>query len=214
MQLLVQVRHKPCYIFLENVVGFELSSTHKQLIDLLVRLGYGCKEWILTPTQFGIPNERPRYYLFASMGGSSSPLQRQLEESFDQKCIGEYLDESPEFNPVTWDRALDPHLYIDEHSKISGCFTKSYGHFGASGSFLQTKLDQSSLGTTESLGLRFFTPTEVARLHYFPADMKIPEKLSRKQQWKLLGNSVNVHVIAYVLRDGFNRHLQELGNVE
>jgi len=134
-------------------------------------------------------------------------------------------------------------------STRSACFTKAYGshHVAGGGSLLQTqKMNQREydFGDSESiadLGLRFLTPTEVARIHVFPLDerhgptnpfegadnsstadsgslttvrpfnprlaqgpegpfLRFPEKLKALQRYKLLGNSLNVWVVAELLR--------------
>ena len=46
-------------------MGFELSECCKLLLDALTTRGYNFEQFILSPKQFGIPNERPRYYLIA-----------------------------------------------------------------------------------------------------------------------------------------------------
>jgi len=100
-------------------------------------------------------------------------------------------------------------------SKCS-CFTKAYGtsHVFGSGSFLQTRnfgapFSFDDPATLLPLGLRFFTPTEIARLHGFPVDdathpFRFPETLSRVQRYKLLGNSLNCAVVATLLRGLFS----------
>jgi site-specific DNA-cytosine methylase len=50
----------------QNVVGFENSECCNQFLESLHDVGYYYKQFILTPTQFGIPNSRPRYYCIAS----------------------------------------------------------------------------------------------------------------------------------------------------
>ncbi|CCL98331.1 uncharacterized protein FIBRA_00325 [Fibroporia radiculosa] len=55
----------PKYMLVENVAGFERSSTRLRLLKTLDSLGYGVLELLLTPLQFGIPNSRLRYYLLA-----------------------------------------------------------------------------------------------------------------------------------------------------
>ncbi|KAI8895805.1 S-adenosyl-L-methionine-dependent methyltransferase [Globomyces pollinis-pini] len=116
----------------------------------------------------------------------------------------------------------------------SSTFTKAYGthHFFGSGSFLQThNLDvshpcinsQSPFDTIDNELLisckpRFFTPTEVARLHYFPIDEVVGSnghsfsfhpKTTLSQKWKLLGihhllmylgNSLNCKVVGTILK--------------
>lgn len=79
------------------------------------------------------------------------------------------------------------------------------------------------------LGLRFFTPTEVARLHAFPIDgeadvhaflddsdrssigrhsFAFPEKLSLAQKWRLLGNSLNVRVVGVLMGDALFKYVR------
>ncbi len=60
------IKHrKPDVIFIENVVGFENSRTRARILKILVeKLGYqSINEYILDSQEdFGIPNQRPRYY--------------------------------------------------------------------------------------------------------------------------------------------------------
>ncbi|KAF8159427.1 S-adenosyl-L-methionine-dependent methyltransferase [Crassisporium funariophilum] len=63
----------PSRLLVENVAGFETSSTRQILISSLRSIGYTTLELLLTPLQFGIPNSRLRYYLLAK----KSPLQFQ-----------------------------------------------------------------------------------------------------------------------------------------
>ncbi|XP_073008218.1 tRNA (cytosine(38)-C(5))-methyltransferase 2 isoform X2 [Typha latifolia] len=65
LELMLHMLHPPLSLFVENVVGFEVSDTHKQLIDVLLKLGFVTQEYILSPLQFGIPYSRPRYFCLA-----------------------------------------------------------------------------------------------------------------------------------------------------
>jgi len=56
----------PSYIALENVIGFETSNSCEQFKAALSQRKYNYQQFDLTPSQFGIPNERPRYYCLAS----------------------------------------------------------------------------------------------------------------------------------------------------
>lgn len=51
----------------------------------------------------------------------------------------------------------------------------------------------------EGLQLRYFTPREVANLHSFPDSFSFPAHVTRRQQYALLGNSLNVAVVADLL---------------
>ncbi|KAL8579163.1 hypothetical protein ACOMHN_010747 [Nucella lapillus] len=67
LDLLRKLDHKPEYILVENVKGFEVSETRSMLLDMLQDCKYTYQEFLLTPLQFGIPNCRMRYYLVAKL---------------------------------------------------------------------------------------------------------------------------------------------------
>ncbi|XP_065587395.1 tRNA (cytosine(38)-C(5))-methyltransferase isoform X2 [Cyrtonyx montezumae] len=97
----------------------------------------------------------------------------------------------------------------------STCFTKGYGHYvEGTGSVLQTAVDiqlesvfkhienlteEGKLMKLSTLKLRYFTPREIANLHGFPPEFGFPDKVSIKQCYRLLGNSLNVHVVAKLI---------------
>ncbi|NWU65933.1 TRDMT methyltransferase, partial [Pterocles burchelli] len=97
----------------------------------------------------------------------------------------------------------------------STCFTKGYGHYvEGTGSVLQTALDvqlesvfkhieelpeEEKLMKLSTLKLRYFTPREIANLHGFPMEFGFPDKVTIKQRYRLLGNSLNVHVVAKLI---------------
>ena len=60
------------YILVENVKGFEDSSTRDVFIETLKSCGYVYQEFLLTPLQFGIPNSRLRYYCIAKHKSNGS----------------------------------------------------------------------------------------------------------------------------------------------
>lgn len=97
------------------------------------------------------------------------------------------------------------------------CFTKSYAqYFEGTGSVftplndnqLTEKLDEikqndEDINLKMDLKLRFFTPTEVSKLMCFPSNFKFPENFERKA-YKLLGNSLNVHVVSELIKLLYN----------
>lgn len=52
-------------ILIENVKGFENSKMRNILVERLEKGGFSYQEFILSPSQFGIPNSRHRYYCLA-----------------------------------------------------------------------------------------------------------------------------------------------------
>ena len=96
--------------------------------------------------------------------------------------------------PLTTSRLLTLSLLTTASSlpaKVrSCCFTKSYTRYAiGSGSLLQTSAPQTvhpvprDLEHLRSLGLRYFTPREVARLHGFPEEFRFAPALSLKQNF-------------------------------
>ncbi|XP_075903610.1 tRNA (cytosine(38)-C(5))-methyltransferase [Nelusetta ayraudi] len=98
----------------------------------------------------------------------------------------------------------------------SVCFTKGYGRYmEGTGSVLQGNteskmedvfrgLDQCSeeekLQRLQTLSLRYFTPREVANLMGFPQSFSFPDHISPKKQYKVLGNSLNVVLVAGLIQ--------------
>lgn len=117
---------------------------------------------------------------------------------------------------------LFPLSYIDianPNQTRSTTFTKAYGsnYIIGTGSFLQTEhldleFEPDDQATLLTLGLRFFTPTEIALLHGLPVandpitleslkfKFSFPEGTTRAQQYRLLGNSLNIRVVSHILR--------------
>ncbi|XP_028933375.1 tRNA (cytosine(38)-C(5))-methyltransferase isoform X1 [Ornithorhynchus anatinus] len=97
----------------------------------------------------------------------------------------------------------------------STCFTKGYGSYvEGTGSVLQTAEEvqiedvyealetlpeEEKLRKLATLKLRYFTPREIANLHGFPPEFGFPEQISTKQRYRLLGNSLNVLVVAKLI---------------
>ncbi|KAF9176930.1 tRNA (cytosine-5-)-methyltransferase [Haplosporangium sp. Z 767] len=291
---LEKMKSPPTFLFLENVKNFETSRSRERLVTLLHKMGYVFRECLLAPYNFGVPNDRLRYFIMARLRSSfdqtassthtpgeatqlfvpddeiiytSWPLPAFVEEP--KKQIEQYPFKIPEIRhfldpdeSLAKDYMLSRQLILERpnfrfdilrpSSTRSSCFTKAYGshHVASGGGLLQTqKMDQQeyNFGNSESiadLGLRFFSPTEVARLHVFPLKeepnddnpfdnttetnpnneqgittlttvrsfnprlaqspdgpfLQFPEKLKALQRYKLLGNSLNVWVVAELLR--------------
>ncbi|KAH9500466.1 tRNA (cytosine-5-)-methyltransferase [Bulinus truncatus] len=109
--------------------------------------------------------------------------------------------------------------------KKSICFTKRYGHYveGAGSVVLMSSnvehlkaasdlkhhavnsLNRHEWGEHEmeilrNLHLRYFTPREVANLLCFPKEFNFPEGLTKVQKYRVLGNSLNVYVVAQLIK--------------
>ncbi|CAI9759560.1 unnamed protein product [Fraxinus pennsylvanica] len=65
LELIPQTSRPPLILFVENVVGFEISDTHTKMLRILRENHFVTQEFILSPLQFGVPYSRPRYFCLA-----------------------------------------------------------------------------------------------------------------------------------------------------
>lgn len=245
--LLARLDRPPSYLLLENVYGFERSESRTQLVAALAQGGYRHQEFLLSPTQFGIPNQRLRYFLLAKRAPHSfawAPLAVASSSTIDPlrfvpACAEQAATAADPAQPepaavaplsdfLEPDDSLSVHAHrvpdalvwkkgllfdiVGKEDMRSCCFTKAYARFvEGAGSVLRTGpplVDGWADGATEddiggallALGLRYFTPREVARLHGFPDSFGFPEGTGERQKYQQLGNSLNVLVVARLLR--------------
>ncbi|CAD6197874.1 unnamed protein product [Caenorhabditis auriculariae] len=217
---LVLMERPPRFIFLENVVGFESSEMHEELLDRLWSKGYIFEEFILCPTQFGVPNRRPRYYLLCRRRRNNEPIRTERIKkeppvpSLVPDPIGNFIekindeDESLRLPQKSCEKFRAALSVVSSQSRTSACFTKSYTHYlTGCGSFYDIQGDSTDCETNkiketeiEGLKIRRLTPREVANLMCFPAEFQQPPNSSDKQMYKTLGNSVNVRVVSLLLK--------------
>ena len=186
-----KLRFPPRFLALENVVGFEKSYCCQSLLEVLALERYSVMQFILTPTQFGIPNDRPRYYLLAardsrftlnsmesgfpetsrlqtciprSVDRALLPLSRFIEDAMDGDQQAQFhVSESILEKTASW--CLDI-VRCTDHA--TACFTKSYGRYlKGTGSVLlveKTKSSQISHSATVSNEADLSSPGQPQRL--------------------------------------------------
>lgn len=181
---------RPEMVALENVPPFARSRACEQIRRALSRCGYHVALELRCPSELGIPNRRERAYLLASR----QPLCSLRPPPRDPRRLADYLDSA-------WEPSLRVAVEMAEQyagaldlvdpmcDKPAACFASSYGKSPVrSGSYLR------SAG-----GLRYFSPAEVARLLGFPGSFRFPDSVGRRRRWSLLGNSLSVPVVRWVL---------------
>lgn len=251
-ELLPQLACPPDLIVLENVVGFEESSSCERWMVSLAKANYATAQFHLQPTQVGLPNDRPRYYCVAArngyqdnnswlsnyltIGGEDVPRiihaaleELQVMDSTNEQLtlpkLNSYLDENPSKDLLVPDKVRHSSSswcfdLVTRDSRRSSCFTSGYGKFvRGTGSIIvedtggaplpelqcpeKREFDadwQSQLPPTSRL--RYFSGGELARLLDFHRSFEFPPSITQKQQWKLLGNSLNVRVASRILKLG------------
>jgi len=179
----------PLHVGVENVEGFKDSSGRDLLVETLKSNGYYIKETLLCPSELGIPNRRMRYYLSASL----KPL-KPIEKSFTCKELKEFLHkpDKPFLIPIDkLKRFKDGFriINIDDKNAYSTCFTSSYSKsWMHSGAYLTCKD-----------GVRLFEPNEIASLMGFGDSFKFPTDITKRQSYKLIGNSLSVYALSCIL---------------
>nr|CAD7575424.1 unnamed protein product [Timema californicum] len=199
LALLPDLKDSFRYLLVENVRGFESSQARDHLVSTLDSIDFSYQEFMLSPSQFSIPNTRHRYYLILETGQSEEHMAQFL---VPDKVLGKHV------------KLLD---IVEPSSTRSCCFTKAYTHYvEGTGSVLSPagadaagrELErvgaiepgsEQQVGRLRTLQLRYFTDREIARLMGFPEVFTFPQDVTRKQKYRLLGNSVNVHVVALLI---------------
>ncbi|XP_066137154.1 tRNA (cytosine(38)-C(5))-methyltransferase isoform X1 [Saccopteryx bilineata] len=286
LDILPRLQKLPKYILLENVKGFEVSSTRDLLIKAIENCGFQYQEFLLSPTSLGIPNSRLRYFLIAKLQSEPLPFQApgQVLMEFPQIEFEHSQKHAVDAENKSEGKKIEPNVCFDSSRQCSGkeailykletaeeidrkhqqdsdlsvqmlkdfleddidmnqyflppksllryallldivkptcrrsmCFTKGYGRYiEGTGSVLQTAEDVqviediykslTNLSQEEKitkllmLKLRYFTPKEIANLLGFPPEFGFPENITVKQRYRLLGNSLNVQVVAKLIK--------------
>lgn len=187
---------RPPIVALENVLGFEVSQAFDLVMATLEREGYTTQSLQLCPTELGWPNRRPRFYMLASQCGLTPwrTLPSTLPVSLRDLGIPSvgadknnrlWLDDSQAQALFSAIDRVDP----ANANAVTACFASSYGKsLLRSGSYLQS-------------GKRYrrFSPREVATLMGYPLEFNLADDMSERTLWKLLGNSLSIAAVGYVL---------------
>lgn len=222
------------YILMENVKGFETSQARDLYIDALQRSGFYYQEFLLSPTEIGVPNTRYRYYCLARRRKEfsfkvDSILERlpnkmptKLECPSIESLLPNVNDDSEMFTEyLLSDDILQKRAWLlditHSNSTNTRCFTKAYTHYAEGTGSIHCPMDkehlsnvfeeiqneslsaQEKLDKLKTLKLRYFTPFEVAKLMSFPDTFGFPSEITKKQRYRVLGNSINVAIVGKLI---------------
>lgn len=195
LQLLPELR--PSFVLIENVDGIKGSRMEAHLNLTFDQLGYKLATLNLCPTMFGVPMLRPRYFFVASRQGEPhltapvAPLNSAPLSSFLASCMSEAQLSGLMLPDSQLERYRPVLNIIDSQAPDSRaiCFTSGYHKCRkASGSLIAT-----------AGGARFFAPEEILNLLGFAPQYKLPEDLPLSTRFRLVGNSVDVRSIEYLM---------------
>uniref|UniRef100_A0A1I8PK95 tRNA (cytosine(38)-C(5))-methyltransferase n=1 Tax=Stomoxys calcitrans TaxID=35570 RepID=A0A1I8PK95_STOCA len=130
------------YILMENVKGFEESTAREKYIEALEKSGFYFREFILTPTQIGIPNTRHRYYCIARRrkdfsfpaGKIWTCLSTESQMTYEATNLSDLLMEDTLCSEYLLDeKVLKKRVWlldiVTRHATNTMCFTKAYTHY-------------------------------------------------------------------------------------
>ncbi len=192
------VERKPPQIIIENVEAFLHSKMHGLLNQALLTAGYYCSICHLNPKMFGVPMLRPRLFIIATLEphilstppvaphqSLASIISGKAESIYDLFLNDEVADKYEKvLNVVDSDALSNPDTTLI-------CFTSGY---------YQCRKASGTLLRTQGGRLRYFSPTEILALLGFDASYSLPDHFSLPICYRLLGNSVDVRAISYLLK--------------
>nr|XP_014701525.2 tRNA (cytosine(38)-C(5))-methyltransferase isoform X3 [Equus asinus] len=122
LNILPRLQKLPKYILLENVKGFEVSSTRDLLIQTIENCGFQYQEFLLSPTSLGIPNSRLRYFLVAKLQSEPLPFQAPGQVLMEFPKIE---SEHPEKHAINAEnqiegKKIEPNIWSDSSRPCSG----------------------------------------------------------------------------------------------
>ena len=173
--------------------------------------------------RWGIPPEAHQHEEICKIPPGVDPLQEQVK---NRRTLSYYLRDSVQFkqqSPELYESLLVPMEVLEQpwatqlgvvsqHETHSHCFTAGYGrlYHAASGSLLledygaalsENPIDRSDMVAYHGK-LRRLAPSELLHLFGFPSTYEFPPRLtSLEQQYKLIGNSINVTVVSMLLKE-------------
>ncbi len=192
-------KKKPRVVFLENVAGLVTHDNGKTLEIILQELkkqGYHCHHTLLNAKDFGVPQNRNRFYLVGFLDNVEFSFPEPPMLSAD---IGDFVESGISG------------YSISEHLQKSYLFKKDDGR--------PVLIDKSSKGPVKTLvstyhkiqrltgtfvkdgetGIRLLTKNECKAIMGFPDDFVIP--VSRTQMYRQMGNSVVIRVVTEIAKE-------------
>jgi len=186
----------PDVVLIENVDAFLNSKMHHILAEAFLQSGYQTSTLRLNPQMFGIPMQRPRIFLVATLFPHKLAMpEPRAALTINQICLNALESHfNLELDPVTAAK-YGPVLNVvdsrdlDDAETALICFTSGY---------YQCRKASGSLLRLPTGVLRYFSPTEILALLGFDGYV-LPDHFSLPICYRLLGNSVDVRAIDFLL---------------
>ena len=197
--------HRPKLIFLENVKGFknhDKGNTYKVVKKTLEDMGYIVSSEVLNAKNFGLPQNRERIFIVASLEGEFN--FDSLKNTKKKSKLGDILEEEVDSKYTISDKLWAGHQRRKKEHKAKGngfgyCMFDSESEYTSTISARYYKDGSEILIKQENKNPRKLTPKEARKLQGFPDNYKIT--VSDTQAYKQFGNSVAVPVIEAIAKE-------------
>ncbi len=203
---------KPRYVFLENVANLiehDKGRTFSTIFGELARTGYYVRYLVADACDYGIPQHRTRTYIVAFKDEAECerfgfPEKKQLE-----KHIIDVIDRTK--------RAAEEYYYspgTKKFDRLNAYISDSEQLYRFSDYGIQASKDgiaftlKANMGTwydrvpiiKDEYGIRRITPEECLALQSFPITFSFPKEIPCTSQYKQVGNSVCVELVALIAK--------------
>ena len=217
---------KPKYLFLENVKGLlnhDNGNTFEVIISTLDELGYDVEWQVLNSKDFGVPQNRERVFIIASLRGERTrrvfPIGREgtkfiagkqiaipvlTPERVNKRQNGRRFKEDGE--PMFTLTAQDKHGIMTSDGHEPKIIQRSHGYNKGGVHEIAPTVTSNSYQDNnhliDGIKIRKLTPRECWRLQGYPdwAFEKAQQVNSNSQLYKQAGNSVTVNVVAEIAK--------------
>lgn len=217
---------KPKYLFLENVKGLlnhDNGNTFEVIISTLDELGYDVEWQVLNSKDFGVPQNRERVFIIASLRGERTrrvfPIGREgakfiagkqiaipvlTPERVNKRQNGRRFKEDGE--PMFTLTVQDIHGIMTGGGHEPKIIQRSHGYNKGGVHEIAPTVTSNSYQDNnhviDGIKIRKLTPRECWRLQGYPdwAFDKAQQVNSNSQLYKQAGNSVTVNVVAEIAK--------------
>ncbi|MFT6324985.1 MAG: DNA (cytosine-5)-methyltransferase 1 [Halieaceae bacterium] len=190
---------KPRVVFLENVAGLvnhDSGKTLEIIITELEKRGYKCHHTLLNAKDFGIPQNRKRFYLVCFLDDVEFSFPEPPMISAD---IGNYIETGISGYSIS-KHLQKSYLYKldDGRPAVIDQSTKGYVKTLVSTYHKIQRLTGTFVKDGET-GMRLLTKNECKAIMGFPEDFLLP--VSRTQMYRQMGNSVVIKVVTEIAKE-------------
>ncbi len=208
---------KPEILFLENVKGFknhDKGNTFKTIAGVLDELGYNLSAQVLNAKDFGVPQNRERFYMISLRRDKfgKDTFFKFPEPPKTKTRLGDILEKDVPEKYTISDKLWAGHQRRKKEHQAKGngfgyCLFNEDSEYTSTISARYHKDGSEILIEQKGKNPRKLTPREAARLQGYPEDFKIV--VSDCQAYHQFGNAVAVPVIR-ALANALKPYLEQI----